>query len=161
MNQARMPSPAILVAALALVAAVAGTALAAPGASTSKLTKKKVVKIADREIAAQALGNDVITRHVSVQVPDGGADGATAECAAGEKMTGGGATPVGSPPGERVVLVASGPVVSGEGGIALTVVPAEGSSLSAWGGYMRNEEGTLSGGPGGTATLNVFAVCSR
>jgi len=41
-NQPRMPSPAILVAVLALVAALAGTAVAGPGASTSAISKKKV-----------------------------------------------------------------------------------------------------------------------
>ena len=59
MNQARMPSPAILVAVLALVAALAGTALAGTGATTSKLSKKKVVKIADREINKLASGLSV------------------------------------------------------------------------------------------------------
>jgi hypothetical protein len=50
MNQPRMPSPAILVAGLALVAALAGTAVAGPGASTSKVTKSKVKKIANKQI---------------------------------------------------------------------------------------------------------------
>ena len=44
------PSPAIIVAVLALVAAVAGTAVAGPTAGSSKITKKKVAKIADKEI---------------------------------------------------------------------------------------------------------------
>ena len=44
------PSPAIIVAVLALVAALAGTALAAPGASTSAISKKKVKKIATKQI---------------------------------------------------------------------------------------------------------------
>ena len=53
------PSPAIVVAVLALVAAVAGTAVAGPGASTSKITKKKVTKIADKEIKKLAPGLSV------------------------------------------------------------------------------------------------------
>lgn len=39
------PSPALVIAVLALVAALAGTALAGPDASTSALSKKKVRKI--------------------------------------------------------------------------------------------------------------------
>ena len=44
------PSPAIIVAVVALVAALAGTAIAGPGAGTSKLTKSKVRTIANKEI---------------------------------------------------------------------------------------------------------------
>lgn len=44
------PSPAISVAVVALVAALAGTAVAGPGASTSLVTKKKVRKVANKEI---------------------------------------------------------------------------------------------------------------
>jgi hypothetical protein len=44
-----MPSPAILVGVLALVAALAGTAVAGPDASTSALSKKKVKKIAKKQ----------------------------------------------------------------------------------------------------------------
>ena len=44
------PSPGTVVAVLALVAALAGTAIASPGASTSALTKKKVKKIAGKQI---------------------------------------------------------------------------------------------------------------
>lgn len=40
------PSPAIVVAIVALVAALAGTAVAGPNASTSKITKSKVRSIA-------------------------------------------------------------------------------------------------------------------
>jgi hypothetical protein len=54
MNQPRMPSPAILVAVLALVAALAGTAVAGPDASTSALTKSKVKRIADKVISKRA-----------------------------------------------------------------------------------------------------------
>jgi hypothetical protein len=46
------PSPALVVAVVALVAALAGTAVAAdPGASTSALSKKKVKKIAKKQAA--------------------------------------------------------------------------------------------------------------
>jgi hypothetical protein len=46
-------SPAIVVAALALVAAVGGTAIAGPGASTSAITKQKVKKVAKKQAKKQ------------------------------------------------------------------------------------------------------------
>jgi hypothetical protein len=53
-------SPAIVVAALALVAAAVGTATAGPSAQTSaKVTKKKVKKIADKQINELAPGLSV------------------------------------------------------------------------------------------------------
>ena len=60
----RRPSPAIVVAVLALVAAVAGTAIAAdPVATSSKLTKKKVKKtakkVANKQITKRAPGLSV------------------------------------------------------------------------------------------------------
>src|SRR5262245_60860514 len=55
----RRPSPAILIAALALVAAFAGTALAGPSASTSALSKKKVKKITTKQINKLAPGLSV------------------------------------------------------------------------------------------------------
>jgi hypothetical protein len=52
MNQSRMPSPAILVAVLALVAALAGTAVAGPDASTSASVKKKQFKKLKKRVKA-------------------------------------------------------------------------------------------------------------
>jgi hypothetical protein len=61
MGQIRIsrPSPAILVAVLALIAAVAGTAVAGPVATKKAVTKKKVKKIADAEINKLAPGLSV------------------------------------------------------------------------------------------------------
>jgi hypothetical protein len=50
MSRIARPSPAILVAVIALVAALAGTAIAGPGAQTSAITKAKVKKIANKQI---------------------------------------------------------------------------------------------------------------
>ena len=47
------PSPAIVVAVLALVAALAGTALAGPNATTSAISKKKAKKIAKKQAINQ------------------------------------------------------------------------------------------------------------
>ena len=52
MNQARMPSPAIIVGVLALVAALAGTAVAGPDASTSASVKKKQFKKLKKRVKA-------------------------------------------------------------------------------------------------------------
>lgn len=61
--RASRPSPAIIVAVLALVAALAGTAVAGPDATTSALSKKKVKKIAtkqaDKQIDERAPGLSV------------------------------------------------------------------------------------------------------
>ena len=54
MRRPTRPSPAVVVAILALVAAVAGTAVADPLGAISKLTKKKVVRIAKTQIAHAA-----------------------------------------------------------------------------------------------------------
>jgi hypothetical protein len=59
MNEIRKPSPAILVAVLALVAAFTGTAVAGPDASTSAITKKKVASIATKQINKLAPGLSV------------------------------------------------------------------------------------------------------
>jgi hypothetical protein len=46
-------SPVIVIVALSLAAALAGTAIAGPDASTSALTKKKVKKLVKKEVAKQ------------------------------------------------------------------------------------------------------------
>lgn len=51
MNQSRMPSAAFLVAVLALVAAVAGTAIAGPGAS--KISNTQLKQLVKKEVAKQ------------------------------------------------------------------------------------------------------------
>jgi hypothetical protein len=63
------PSPAIIVAIAALVAALAGTAVAAnPDATTSALTKKKVKKIANKQIDKAAPGLSVASADVAENV---------------------------------------------------------------------------------------------
>jgi hypothetical protein len=54
-----MPSPALVMATLALVAAMTGAAVASPGGTTSKLTKSKVKKIANKQITKAAPGLSV------------------------------------------------------------------------------------------------------
>jgi hypothetical protein len=103
------PSPAIVIAVLALVAAVAGTAVADPGASSSALTKAKVKQIAKKQankqinkqlpwgpediatgaVVAPKLGA-VETRSTTVLVPAGEYREATANCQPGERVLSGG-----------------------------------------------------------------------
>ena len=120
--------------------------------------KKIAKKQAKKQVSKLALGNQVVTHVESITIPDGAADGAVATCAPGEVLIGGGVTPVGSGEGELGTVVASGPIDPLQ---PLFGVPTDGSKLDAWGGFFRNDEGTLGGGAGAPATLNVFAVCSR
>jgi hypothetical protein len=69
------PSPAVVIAALALAAALAGTAFAAPDASTSAINKKKVKKIATKRINKLAPGLSVA--HAETATTANSADTAT------------------------------------------------------------------------------------
>ena len=95
------PSPAIIVAVVALVAAMAGTAIAGPDASTSKLTKSKVKKIANKQAGKQIaallpIGSAELavinTRTQTQTVPPNGFNGTriTANCQSGERIISGG-----------------------------------------------------------------------
>jgi hypothetical protein len=93
------PSPAIVVAVVALVAALAGTAIAGPGASTSALTKAKVKSIATKK-ANQAIQNTlpigstefgtINTRTATATINSFSFGEATANCQTGEKVISGG-----------------------------------------------------------------------
>jgi hypothetical protein len=108
------PSPALIVAVVALVAALAGTAIAGPGASSSAITKAKVKKVANKQInkqkpwqtadiadgaittaklAAGAVTSPKLatinTRESSVTATDNYVE-ATANCNSGEKVLSGG-----------------------------------------------------------------------
>jgi hypothetical protein len=108
------PSPAIVVAVLALVAALAGTAIAGQGATTSAVTKAKVKKvankqinkripwktqdIADNAITAPKLGKLTVRQSAAETVPADAAPGnglwqarsAEVSCQSGETALGGG-----------------------------------------------------------------------
>jgi len=94
------PSPALLISVVALVAAVAGTAVAAdPVANTSAITKKKVKKIAKKQ-ANKAVANALpigfgelagIDEHTeTISVPANSHEGVTASCESGESVISGG-----------------------------------------------------------------------
>jgi len=105
----RRPSPALFVAVIALVAALAGTAVAEQATTSAKpVTKKKVKKISKKEInkaaptlsvgSAFALDELEYVRSNRVTVPDGANGRATAVCPDGMAATGGGGAG-GDPPG--------------------------------------------------------------
>jgi hypothetical protein len=86
------PSPALLVAVLALVAALAGTAVAGHDASTSALSKKKVKKIARKQAIKQinALVPGLADEQITSRAP--GLSVAHAETAAQADAAGNAAT---------------------------------------------------------------------
>jgi hypothetical protein len=98
------PSPAIIVAVVALVAALAGTAVAGPGAQSSKLNKAKVKLVSQKQArkilkqeapnlevgSAQALANLEYVRSPSATVQPNQNGSAVANCPSGKFVTGGG-----------------------------------------------------------------------
>ena len=104
MKRLKMPSPAIIVAVVALVAALAGTAVAGPGAVSSKLTKAKVKLVSQKQArkilrqeapnlevgSATALTNLEYVRSSSTTVQPGQNGSAVANCPQNKYVTGGG-----------------------------------------------------------------------
>lgn len=111
MSRISRPSPAIIVAVVALVAALAGTAVAGPGASTSAVDKSDVKRIATKKankavnavlpLTSANLGT-INTRTQSQNLPPTGFAGTevTANCQAGEKAISGG---VNAPTGDVLI----------------------------------------------------------
>ena len=62
--------PVLVAAALAILAALAGTAVAGPGASTSAISKKKVKKIVAKEVAKLAPGLSVASAQTAQTTND-------------------------------------------------------------------------------------------
>jgi hypothetical protein len=131
------PTPGVIVAALALVAAVAGTALAAdPVESTSAVSKKKVKKIAAKQVNKLAPGLSVA--HAST------ADSATTADSANTANTADSAKTANS-------AIVGGPVAFGlvdcSGGADCEVVSAQSRGLT--------DAMVAIGGGLGTACFNV------
>ena len=99
MSRISRPSPAIIVAVVALVAALAGTAVAGPGASTSAVDKSDVKRIATKKankavnaafpVTSADLGT-INTRTSTQNVNNNAFGETTANCQAGEKLLSGG-----------------------------------------------------------------------
>ena len=91
----RRPSPALIVAIVALVVSLSGGAIAA----TYVITSSKQIKprvITGKHVKKGSLGPDVLAgsnvtvRKVEGTIPAGGSETIKASCASGEKATGGG-----------------------------------------------------------------------
>jgi hypothetical protein len=166
MNQPRMPSPAILVAMLALVAAIAGPAVAGQDASTSAITQKKIKQIVTKQIKKLAPGlsvasadtldnlnstdfrrsNEVIGANdlgtitqrstLSADIAPGAQGSAAAQCNAGEQFLSGG----------NDVAASMG------GDVDVSVVASRRESPNGWRVFVENE-GT------GNAVVNTHVYC--
>ena len=90
----RKPSPSMVVACLALILALTGTAVAAIGSNSVGANELGAVKLRSKE---KAIPVDEFTR-------------AAAKCKRGEQLLGGGATLPGADPAERPSIEQSGPV---------------------------------------------------
>lgn len=104
-------SPALIVAVVALIAALAGTAIAEPGASSSALTKSKVKRIANKQAGKQIeallpIGSAELaainTRTQTQTLPPTGFAGTevTVNCQSGEEVISGG---VNAPTGDVLI----------------------------------------------------------
>lgn len=93
------PSPAIIVAVVALVAALAGTAVAGPGAESSVINRAKVKNISAKQankaidarlpVTSAELGT-IAERSETFTIPNGQSDLRTVNCQPGEKVISGG-----------------------------------------------------------------------
>ena len=139
---------------LAVLVGVAAALIASPAVSLTALEKKQVKRIAVRQIKMLAPWLDVATAkklaNVTVQredfdVPDNAANGALAQCPAGQQVLGGG-----------VITGANDAFISNS-------VPAkqlvgdltDGESFTAWRGFVVNQIGGS-----GTITSSVYAICA-
>jgi hypothetical protein len=154
------PSPALVIAIVALIAALTGSAYALKigtkqlknkSVSTKKLKNGAVnkVKLKNAAVGGAKLGG-IIVRNATVDVTDGDVAGQTAVCNPGEKMIGGGARYVSSGASEDLLLVSSGPRKAVDDNSA----PDQGGPLVAWRAAGVNEAGAT-----GTFPLTVFAIC--
>jgi hypothetical protein len=95
------PSPALVVAVFALVAALAGTAVAEQ--ATTSVSKKKTKKIAKKQVnKVLPIGNDelaeIAEHSEDVSIPSSGFDALTVSCEESERILSGGFRWEGIPP---------------------------------------------------------------
>ena len=169
----RRPSPALLVAIVALVVASAGTATAASlvirnsgqikngAVRSADLANSKGVKVADLTPQARAALRGVpgpagsvsgtVTRISTVTLADGGGTSTTAQCQAAEKLVGGGARL-----GNTDVDSSDLHLHSSRPAIASGAPPAEGAAPTGWRAFAWN----VAGGPNADIELAVYAICA-
>ena len=145
------PSPGTVIAIIALIVALGGTAYAAKKIGSKQLANGAVTlkKIKNGAVGGSKLGN-VIVRNATVNIADGGVGSAIATCSGTEKMLGGGARFVHSLGATDLQLISSGPQKTATDDAA----PDQGSALTAWRGSGVNQAGGT-----GAFPLTVFAVC--
>ena len=145
------PSSGTVIAIIALIAAIGGTAYAAKKIGTKQLANGAVTskKIKNGAVGGSKLGN-VIVRNVTVTILDGGVGSAIAACSGSEKMIGGGARFVHSLGATDLHLIGSGPQKTTTDDAA----PDQGGALAAWRGSGGNDAGGT-----GNFPLTVFAIC--
>ncbi len=155
------PSPAMVIAVVALSFALAGTAVAGPDSLTRAVTKSKVKKIAkkqankaidQREGSLNVKSADTADRlaNVTVQkeefeVLDNTANGALATCPGGQQVISGGVIT-----GANDSFITNSVPAS-----ALVGDLADGQAFTAWRGFVVNQLGGS-----GTITSTVYAVCA-
>ena len=156
----RRPSPAGVLAFIALGIAIGGTATALPGTRTVQDNDLRTNSVTARAIRAdhvreaelqagavqdEELG-DIVVREASTAIPDGGSGRAEASCDAGERMIGGGGATQQSAP--DAIFHGSHPSVGG--GLA----PVNGNGFDAWNAKATNEIGNLA-----TVDVKAWAIC--
>jgi hypothetical protein len=156
----RRPSPAGVLAFIALGAALGGTATALPGTlsvqandlRTGSVTARAIRTDAVREAEIQAgavqdaeLG-DIVVRSDTNSLGDGSSGRAEASCDAGERMIGGGGKTQQSAP--DAIFHGSHPSIGGG------VAPVDGNGFDAWNANATNEIGNLA-----TVDVVAWAIC--
>ena len=155
-----VPSPALIVALIALGAALGGTAVALPGSRTVQANDLKTGSVNKRAIRADAVRpseiddgavqdaelGTIVTRVDINSVPDGATGRAEAACLDGEKLIGGGGGFQQS--GVDALFHESRPGVGG--GFAAN----DGDEFDTW-----DTRGTNLAGSNATLDLKSYAVC--
>jgi hypothetical protein len=132
----RLPSPALVLAFIALCAALAGTAAALPGKNSVKSDDIASDAVLPRHIAKGAPVQKLIYRASRIDVPAGAQASGTTPCDRGFKATGGGAR-------------ADNVTTSGKGVVLQSTFP---NGLDKWQADVVNNGTT-------PATVTVWVVC--
>ena len=160
------PSPALVVAFIALFVAMSGVGYTAAkingkriknsSISGGKLKRKTVTaaRVKDEtltgtqinESTLSLLGSTITTRRASVPFPGDNSTGVTAQCAAGEKLIGGGGSIDAA--GIQRAITSSRPSTAAAG------LPADGAAFDAWRVNASSDIGASA------TTLRAWAVCA-
>jgi hypothetical protein len=156
----RRPSPAGVLAFIALGIAIGGTATALPGTRTVQDNDLRTNSVTARAIRADAVRpaeiqagavqadelGTIVVREAATAIPDGGSGRAEATCNAGEKIIGGGGSTQQSAP--DAIFHGAHPSVGGGN------TPVNGNTYTHWNAKATNEIGNLA-----TVDVKAWAVC--